>query len=314
MKTKYNFLVTGCGGDIGQSICKILAKSKIARGIYGCDIHENHPGKFLCNEFYIVPRCSSENYFDVLKKLIEEKSIDIIITTSEPELRLFLKKEIDKTLFERPLIIANKKSLEIGFDKLKTAHFLKDSGLTFPETEIISEAKNINYPAILKSREGAGSKQVIIIHDSFDVNYYKIKYPEFIIQEYLGNDNNEYTCGLFRSKKGDCRNIIFKRTLTGGFSGFGIVEQNDEISLLLNQIAIHLELIGAINVQLRLTSRGPVVFEINPRFSSTVLFRDLMGFNDLLWSIEDQLNLKISNYISTNNGRKFYKGYQEYVE
>lgn len=314
MKAKYNFLITGCGGDIGQSICKILAKSKMARGIYGCDIHENHPGKFLCNEVYIIPRCSSENYFDVLKKLIEDKSIDIIIPASEPELRLFLKRGINKTLFKRPLIMANQKSLEIGFDKLKTAHFLKDFGLPYPKTEILSEVGNIDYPAILKSREGAGSKQVLLIQDSFDFDFYKIKYPEFIIQEYLDKENFEYTCGLFRSKKGDCRNIIFKRNLIGGFSGFGIVEQNDEISLLLNQIAKDLELEGAINVQLRLTTRGPIVFEINPRFSSTVLFRDLMGFNDLLWSIEDHLNLNISDYTPVKNGQKFYKGYQEYVE
>ncbi len=314
MINKYNFLVTGCGGDIGQSVCKILTKIKLVCGIYGCDIHENHPGKFLCNEFHLVPRCSSEQYINSLKKIVEEKSIDIIIATSEPELRFFFKKGINKTLFNRPLIMANKKSLEIGFDKLKTAHFLKASGFPYPETEIISEVKNINYPSIIKSREGAGSKQVVLIQDSFDFDYYKIKYPEFIIQEYLANDNNEYTCGLFKSKKGNCRSIIFKRKLTGGFSGFGIVEQNEKISLLLNQIAQNLELEGAINVQLRLTTKGPVVFEINPRFSSTVLFRDLMGFNDLLWSIEDHLNLEISDYTPVNNGHKFYKGYQEYVE
>ena len=41
------------------------------------------------------------------------------------------------------------------------------------------------------------------------------------------------------------------------------------------------------NVQLRLTDRGPRVFEINPRFSSTVLMRHRMGFTDVLWAIEE---------------------------
>jgi len=314
MKKKYNILVTGCGGDIGQSICKILKENEITNQIYGCDIHENHPGKFLCNEFQMIPRCLDEDYFRSLQDLVENKSIDIIIPASEPELRLFLKKRISKNLFNRPVIMANEKSLEIGFDKLKTSNFLKDAGLPYLITEILGETNINNFPAIIKSREGAGSKQVLIINNVFDFNYYKVKYPQFIIQEYLTADDAEYTCGLFRSKSDECRNIIFRRTLSGGYSGFGIVEEHEEISDLLNKIAIHLDLIGSINIQLRQTSKGPVVFEINPRFSSTVLFRHLFGFKDLIWAIEDDLGLGVSEFLPIKTGSKFYKGYEEYVE
>jgi len=41
------------------------------------------------------------------------------------------------------------------------------------------------------------------------------------------------------------------------------------------------------NVQLRLTDVGPRVFEINPRFSSTVLMRHRMGFTDVLWMLDE---------------------------
>lgn len=41
------------------------------------------------------------------------------------------------------------------------------------------------------------------------------------------------------------------------------------------------------NVQLRLTDHGPRVFEINPRFSSTVLMRHRLGFSDVLWAIDE---------------------------
>ena len=314
MTKKFNILVTGCGGDIGQSICKILRNYSLIQKIIGCDIHQNHPGKFLVDEFYLIPSCSSDSYFQELQNLIEEKSIDMIVPTSEPELRLFLKKRINNRIFNRPLIMANHKALEVGFDKLKTALFLKESKLPFPETSLIGEDNNISYPVVLKSRDGSGSKQVIILNNIEDFQYYKNKHPEFILQEYLGNDKFEYTCGLFRSKAGNCRNVIFNRTLTGGFSTFGIVEQNKDISQLLNIIGNKLELEGAINVQLRLTQKGPIVFEINPRFSSTVLFRDLLGFRDLIWSIEDTLGMALSPYIPIAQGRKFYKGYQEYYE
>ena len=54
--------------------------------------------------------------------------------------------------------------------------------------------------------------------------------------------------------------------------------------------------------------------QINPRFSSTVLYRHLFGFEDLIWSIEDRLGLELSDYRQDAVGRKFYKGYQEYIK
>jgi len=79
-------------------------------------------------------------------------------------------------------------------------------------------------------------------------------------------------------------------------------------------LAVKLDLVGSINVQLRITENLPKVFEINPRFSSTVLYRHLFGFEDLIWSIEDKLGLELSDNRQNSNGRKFYKGYQEYIK
>lgn len=314
MKQMLNILVTGCGGDIGQSICKVLKGYCLTQKIVGSDIHENHPGKFLVDEFHLLPKYTSIDYIEELQKILEKASIDLIVPTSEPELRFFLKKQIIQSFFNLPVIMANKRSLEIGFDKLKTVQFLKDERLPFPETAIIGEVNSFEFPSILKSRDGSGSKQVVPINDKYDFQYYKRKHPEYILQEYLGNDKVEYTCGLFRSKSGNCRNVIFNRTLLGGFSSYGVVEHNKVISDLLNKIAEQLGLEGSINVQLRLTKKGPVVFEINPRFSSTVLFRELLGFRDLIWSIEDILGMPLSRYIPVEIGRKFYKGFMEYYE
>lgn len=83
--------------------------------------------------------------------------------------------------------------------------------------------------------------------------------------------------------------------------------------MLLKQIAEKIDLVGSINVQLKLSSKGPCVFEINPRFSGTVKFRHMMGYQDLIWSIEDSLDLPISKYTAVEAGKKFYRGYEEYI-
>ena len=99
----------------------------------------------------------------------------------------------------------------------------------------------------------------------------------------------------------------------GGFSGYGEVILNSEIEKLLNIIAEQLLLNGSINVQLIVNEKKPCIFEINPRFSSTVRFRDLLGFRDLIWSIQDKLGLPIDPYIHVKGNKKFYKGFNEYI-
>jgi carbamoyl-phosphate synthase large subunit len=44
---------------------------------------------------------------------------------------------------------------------------------------------------------------------------------------------------------------------------------------------------GPCNVQLRVTERGPVTFEINPRFSGGVSIRAHFGFNEVEMAIRD---------------------------
>ena len=49
-----------------------------------------------------------------------------------------------------------------------------------------------------------------------------------------------------------------------------------------------------------------MIFEINPRFSSTVLMRNYLGFTDLVWSIEEKFGLKLTkskNSIDKTIGR-----------
>ena len=53
---KINILVTGCGGDIGQSIGKILNKSALVDELYGCDISEKNAGKFIYSNFFYLSK------------------------------------------------------------------------------------------------------------------------------------------------------------------------------------------------------------------------------------------------------------------
>jgi carbamoyl-phosphate synthase large subunit len=313
IKEKINILVTGCGGDIGQSIGKILNENSLINNLYGCDISDKNAAQFIYSNFFLSLPCKNSNYISALEKIVKEKNIDFIIPISEPELRFFTNEKISN-IGDSKLILASFEAREVGFDKLNTAEFLKKEDLPFPKTLAIEAVdKIVDFPVILKSRTGSGSSDVSIVKDMVTLTFMKNRNPDFIVQEYLDGNNGEYTCGVFRCKKGMIRTIIIKRELMGSQTGYGEIMNNLDIDSLLHKIAEKLNLIGSINVQLRLTSKGPVVFEINPRFSSTIRFRHLFGFKDLEWSIEDELNIPISNYIPNSVGKKLYKGFSEYI-
>lgn len=76
------------------------------------------------------------------------------------------------------------------------------------------------------------------------------------------------------------------RSLQGGLTKKATIVSDDDIQRLLTLIAEKLPARAFINVQLRVFLGRPKVFEINPRFSSTVMMRHLVGFSDVIWAVE----------------------------
>lgn len=316
MNKALNILVTGCGGDIGQSLGKILLKSAFTKNLFGIDISDKNPAQFIYPNFSMGVRFTNEAFLHRLESFIEDNEIDIVIPIAEPELRYFSEHNVLDTIGNAKMITASSEALEVGFDKYKTAEFLKAEGFPFPKTFLAKDLKAIaSFPVILKSRTGSGSKDIYKINTMDEFLFHtRNNIEDFVVQEFITDKNGEFTCGLFRSSKGEIRSQIFKRELLSGYSGYGEVIENKTITALLEELAVKIDLVGSINVQLRLTENSPMVFEINPRFSSTVLFRHLFGFEDLIWSIEDRLGLELSDNRQDVIGRKFYKGYEEYIK
>lgn len=305
-------LVTGCGGDIGQSIGKILKQDERFSLVIGCDIHEKHAGIFIFDKCFVVPRITEFIYFEQVNKLLKDYEIDIILISSEPELRFISENKVIHYYVVKYKIVPNYEALLVGFDKLYTVQKINTLGFKTPFTQLIDDVMKPILPCIVKSRTGAGSKNLFKVYNMDDFKYLKKKYSDYIYQEYIDIGEGEYSCGVFRTSS-MVQTIIFKRDLLGGFSGYGEIEVNTAIENLLIEVAESLELQGSINIQLRLWQGNPMVFEINPRFSSTVLFRHLFGFKDVIWSIQNTIGEELDSYVKPQTGGKFYKGFSEYI-
>ncbi|MEL0609370.1 ATP-grasp domain-containing protein [Vibrio echinoideorum] len=304
-------LVSGGGGDIGIAIGRILKESSFSQ-VIGCDVRREHAGECVFDLFYQAPYANQSLYFDFLDQMFQEHDVDLFIPTSEAEIAAIIKFGlVDGKLFGVDILMTNQETAELALDKLKTAKALDSINVRSPWTQLASESPKA-LPCIFKPKSGQGSKGLQVVRTVSEAEIL-VGNGDYIWQELLLPDDQEFTCGVFRHSNGSLRSIAMKRTLSGGFTDKGEVIENAEIDFYISEIATKLDIKGAVNFQLRLTKEGPVLFEINPRLSSTVMFRHKLGFQDLIWAIEDKLNLPVQDYVNPKAGTKFYRGIQEYI-
>lgn len=284
-------LITGIGGDVAQSAATIIKECFSDIHLIGVDMHAQHGGHLYVDEFFIVPTATDANYLDVLRSIVCDYQVDAVIPMSEPELKACLPfLEIAPDI---KWITAGNNVVEVGLDKLRTMESLKEIGLPVPWTQIVQHGDPSEYPCILKSRIGSGSRHVHVIHNKRDVDYFKKSCSDWIFQQLLEPANREVTCAVYRRRNGDVSVLLMLRRLVGGSTSWAKVIYDPDAVRMCELIANHLDLKGSMNIQMRLTPEGPRIFEINPRFSSTVLMRHRLGFSDLLWAIKEAKGITI---------------------
>lgn len=302
-------LVTGCAGEIAVAISRILRETQIFEEIWGCDVDPTGGCEYYFDKCLKVSPAESKIWFQEFEDLVLNNKIDLVIPTVEHELAEFIKFD---TSHLNLLMVANE-IVECCLDKYKTAQFLKNNSLGVAHTELLTDSIFDVDTKIIKPRSGRGSQGLHIVQTIDEFNGLKsmLKNDDWVCQNLLQPATEEYTCGVFRSAAGIIRTIVMRRVLKGGMTSSGSVAENRQIENLLNQTANAFGLIGAFNIQCILTEDGPIIFEINPRFSSTVRFRHLLGYNDLIWSIYDRYNIDLPPYNSPIPGTRFARAHEE---
>lgn len=271
-------LITAVGGDVGRSIAYLMRRHFSDYRLVGCDARESKAGRAAVDEFFIAPQANTDEYLPWLRGLMHESNISVLIPTSDAELATL------SVVTDLPMITAGRVVIEVGQDKLGTARFLASVGIPGPWTTDSFPPPSL--PCIIKPRSGQGSKNVISCSTLDQASAAWAVVGDFAIaQELLTPSDSEITCAVYRSVSGLIRVVQLLRKLDGGMTSWARVVDDERITAQCETVAEKLNVRGSINVQLILTDTGPRIFEINPRFSSTVAMRDAVGFQDLKWSV-----------------------------
>lgn len=334
-----NILVTGIGGGgVGEQIIKALKASALTFKLFGTDVTHISKGITEVDSFHKVNPASSIQYLPDLLQICKEQNIQVLFPGSEPELKVISKNRAFFEDFGVFIPINPEEVISTCLDKSKCALFLNENSFDSPKSITIRREEDLYQvdflPAVLKpSIGGGGSANILLAQKKEDVlvfgKYLLEIYDEFVIQQYVGNEDSEFTVGVLLDMDGDVINsIAIKRIIDQGLgskiklknktgnasfgsylvisSGIsqGKVMPRSVLNEICEDIASKLGATSSINIQCRFIDGKAYVFEINPRYSGTTPLRALVGYNEP----EILINQKFHN-ISPQKYFKYKTGY-----
>jgi carbamoyl-phosphate synthase large subunit len=299
-------LITGAHGDIACSVAKIIKSEFNKFEIYGTDSENEGPGDYLFKKIYKIPNSHNEYFLKTIKKIY--KKFNLIIPCTEPEINYITKKKLYKTF---PILI-NKPEIILKFNsKIKTLEFLKFH-FKILSSNFFYKKKDIRFPFFLKKNIGYGNKGYSLIKNSSQLKN-KNKNKNWVGQEYLGGKNNEFTCAIVKLKNFERILILNRKLHKTGYTYFAKVVKNKKLENILINFARKINLHGSINIQLKIIKNQFKVFDINPRLSSTVMMRNIIGFKDCVWWIKDFLQINFSKKVKIKKNISVFKDFREKI-
>jgi carbamoyl-phosphate synthase large subunit len=163
---------------------------------------------------------------------------------------------------------------------------LKSAGISIPDTRLGSDdLREVVFPAIVKPRKGRGSRGIGVVRDQSELAKFFETSPlapeDLLVQTYI--DGLEFTVSVTVWRDGVVHAVVPKEIICKkGITRLAITRRNSRIDALCRAVQNSLHADGPFNVQLRVdeASGTPFIFEINPRFSTTISLTIAAGVDE----------------------------------
>lgn len=291
-------LVTGVGDTVGQALVKTARQSALPCRVLGTDRDEFSVGLQWVDAGFVLPHCAQPDaYLAGLRRICAGEGVQLILPGSEIELELLSRHAAALRSETGAIVVASPPDvLRVAMDKWATCQFLERAGLNFPRyargdsaEEIERLIEEVGFPLIGKPLRGTGARGLVKIGTRSDIEPIRTAGVAMVVQECLLPDDEEYSVEVYTLKDGRQAGAICYRRgqLIAGDTYKARVMPHDAAQAEARAVAAALGAAGPCNVQLRVTERGPVTFEINPRFSGGVSMRAHFGYNEVEMAIRD---------------------------
>ena len=279
---KKRILISGLGG----SLFPYLHFKMIEAGHEPYYVDSNPVLKDIYPEMKLfkAPLVSDTKYKEFIKDLCIQNKINVYIPLIDEELITAI--EIGEDIEGLLVLTPTCEFTRLCLDKFKLMKKLKELDIS---TNITYKGNDFNWqiqpPVFVKPNNGRGSRGIrkIVNKKQLDAYYTLEEYTPYdvIIQPFVVG--TEYTVGVVSNKKNQIISISPKKVIQKkGITISAVTENNPIIIDLAHKINEILKPRGPFNIQLFLTNNFiPIVFEINPRFSTTLVLSYEAGVDEI---------------------------------
>ena len=257
------------------------------------DIYPDAVGQHWCDHFEIAALAAAPEYPDFIRSLIRKNSVDLVIPGIEQDVSRMVKERPAWDDVATKFVLNNPGLVAVCADKWFTAQSLVEAGFPAIKTRIEGNfdelALELGMPFLLKPRRSYASKGIQKIYTERDLDYWRIKLGDnFMVQEIVGDDENEYTVAAFGFGDGTCgQKLILQRKLSGeGATAKARVVAIPELGAMVDNLAMLFKPVGPTNFQFRYHAGQFLLLEINPRLSSSTSLRTAFGYNEAEMCVE----------------------------
>jgi carbamoyl-phosphate synthase large subunit len=291
-------LVTGVGDTVGQALVKAARRSAIPCRVLGTDRDELSVGLNWVEKGFVLPHCSqAEAYLDQLREICVAEGVQLILPGSEKELELLARNAAALQAEAGAIVVGSPPEvLQVALNKWETCRFLERAGLRFPrfarldaDDDLQRLIREVGFPLIAKPFHGTGARGLVRLNSWKEIEALRVEATEMVVQEYLQPDDEEYSVGVYTLKDGRQVGAMSyqRRHMVAGDTYKARIGSHAAVEAEAKAVVAALRPAGPCNVQLRVTERGPVTFEINPRYSGGVSLRAYFGYNEVEMAVRD---------------------------
>jgi carbamoyl-phosphate synthase large subunit len=296
-------LMSAAGSSAATEIIKHI--QSLGHYVIGIDANEHSTAlaTHVCDEFYLSPLCSDDDFISFINNLDEK--FDLYIPFIDEELSLLCQHPKLLPSVANKLLLSAKDSIITCTSKIKFQTYCQKNKLPVAALTTTS-------PAIFKPNHGRGSKGIFYIDDNSLIPYFSkqdgviqrvIEGVEYTVDVLTGNES-QWLFGLAR-----------KRLETAGVSRIGEVEQNPQVLALAKKCCDVFSFKGPINIQIMLDKKNIAhLIEINPRLSGSLIFSTLAGFDIIDLAIKSRLSIPFNiPHVNEIRNQKFIRFWQEFI-
>ncbi len=295
--------ILGAGSLIGQGLIKALRMSDLSVRIVAMDAFRHAVGLYWADAGHILPDvlapgASEMDYVARIISVLRSSRVDVLLVATDFDVpRLARHRQWIERDSGCRVVVSSPEVADIADDKWMTVQFLQKYGLPAPQSTIdfdldsfVKFIDRVGFPLIIKPRCGARARGVSIVRTQEDLPHaLTLAGPRPIVQQYVGSEEDEYTAGAVVLDDECVGAIVMRRDLRDGNTYRAYLSPFHRLEDLVRQTAMALKPTGPVNFQLRIGDNGPVIFEINARFSGTTVIRALAGFNEaeavVVWAL-----------------------------